>query len=828
MGRYDEYENDGRAVAPRQRDFVLNMNEFAHILSKTDGNIKCAVGPFQTSLSQQETPVIFNTVNKRFEECGDYDKAKQLFISAPEGWYVVLKNPTADGQHPQAGRPNQSPSNLEIGKKVNIFGPESFALYPGQMAKVIQGHRLRSNQYLLARVYDADAANKNEGVVTDTDGKEQKTSNKFFPGQMLVIEGTKVSFYIPPTGIEVIPVDEKNYIRDAVTLERLEYCILKDENGNKRYLHGPDVVFPKPTETFVKTSHGGYCFRAIELSKISGIYVKVIAEYTENGVTHPIGEELFITGNEQMIYYPRPEHAIISYDGKHMHHAIAIPEGEGRYVMNRETGEIKTVVGPKMYLPDPRKEIVVKRKLTSKECQLWYPGNVDAIEYNKSLNEKSLEKNIKKLGGVSDIKNLIFNSAFSDVASMDCLESNAGISRGTSYTKPRTITIDNKFDGVITIDVWTGYAINVTSKSGTREVVVGPKTKLLNYDETLEVLELSTGRPKTTDNLIKTVFLRVENNKISDLINVQTKDFVNVQIKVSYCVDFLEKYKDKWFSVENYVKYMCDRQRSLLKREAKKYNIEDFYTNASDIVRKVCLALPDENEERGESEVGREGRFFKENGMLVHDVEVLKIAVEPNIADILNEHQEEMIRKCLELSDATRKMEVVTKLAAFEKEEAKIKYDNQIHKLELKKTLEMEELKAKEELDKKEREQLEAKKQAECDMQTLIDAITEAKLERTKKEDATQLEYEKAKANIEKAKQEAYAETVSKIVTAIGPDLVAALTSTSNASMLETVTKSMAPYAIARGNESVAEVTDRLLRGTNLEKLIENLGKVKE
>lgn len=829
MGRYDEYEDGGRTVvAPRQRDFVLNMNEFAHILSKTDGNIKCAVGPFQTSLSQQETPVIFNTANKRFEECGDYDKAKQLFISAPEGWYVVLKNPTADGQHPQAGRPNQSPSNLEIGKKVNIFGPESFALYPGQMAKVIQGHRLRSNQYLLARVYDADAANKNEGVVTDTDGKEQKISNKFFPGQMLVIKGTEVSFYIPPTGIEVIPVDEKNYIRDAVTLERLEYCILKDENGNKRYLHGPDVVFPKPTETFVKTSHGSYCFRAIELSKISGIYVKVIAEYTENGVTHPIGEELFITGNEQMIYYPRPEHAIISYDGKHMHHAIAIPEGEGRYVMNRETGEIKTVVGPKMYLPDPRKEVVVKRKLTSKQCQLWYPGNIDAIEYNNSLNEKTLEKNINKLGKAFDSKNFVFNSAFSDVASMDCLESNAGISRGTSYTKPRTITIDNRFDGVVTIDVWTGYAINVTSKSGTREVVVGPKTKLLNYDETLEVLELSTGRPKTTDNLIKTVFLRVENNKISDLINVQTKDFVNVQIKVSYCVDFLEKYKDKWFSVENYVKYMCDRQRSLLKREAKKYNIEDFYTNASDIVRKVCLALPDENEERGESEVGREGRFFKENGMLVHDVEVLKIAVESNIADILNEHQEEMIRKCLELSDATRKMEVVTKLAAFEKEEAKIKYDNQIHKLELKKTLEMEELKAKEELDKKEREQLEAKKQAECDMQTLIDAITEAKLERTKKEDATQLEYEKAKANIEKAKQEAYAETVSKIVTAIGPDLVAALTSTSNASMLETVTKSMAPYAIARGNESVAEVTDRLLRGTNLEKLIENLGKVKE
>ena len=27
----------------------------------------------------------------------------------------------------------------------------------------------------------------------------------------------------------------------------------------------------------------------------------------------------------------------------------AIPEGEGRYILNRLTGEIKTVVGPQMY-----------------------------------------------------------------------------------------------------------------------------------------------------------------------------------------------------------------------------------------------------------------------------------------------------------------------------------------------------------------------------------------------------------------------------------------------------------------------------------------------
>jgi major vault protein len=54
-----------------------------------------------------------------------------------------------------------------------------------------------------------------------------------------VIKGTEVSFYMPPTGIEVLAIGEKdeyngnNYIRDAVTLERLEYAILKDEDGER-------------------------------------------------------------------------------------------------------------------------------------------------------------------------------------------------------------------------------------------------------------------------------------------------------------------------------------------------------------------------------------------------------------------------------------------------------------------------------------------------------------------------------------------------------------------------------------------------------------------
>lgn len=293
----------------RERDLVLNPNEYAYVLDKTKGLISCVVGSYKMSLSTSDSLVVFNEKTKRFEEAG-FDDAITTFVSAPENWYVTLKNPAKEDKHPLPGTAKPLPELL-IGKKVNIRGNVSFALYPGQMAKAIQGHRLHSNQYLLARVYDADALEK-----VDRDGAE-KPKNKYTIGQLLVIKGTKVPFYIPPTGIEVIPVGEKGdqYIRDAVTLERLEYCILKDEQGNKKYIHGAAVVFPEPDEIFVTNPKGGYKFKAIELSDISGIYVKVIADYEENGKQYRTGEELFITGKEQMIYYPRPEHAIIDYNG---------------------------------------------------------------------------------------------------------------------------------------------------------------------------------------------------------------------------------------------------------------------------------------------------------------------------------------------------------------------------------------------------------------------------------------------------------------------------------------------------------------------------------
>ena len=811
-----------------QKDLVLSINEYAYVLDETKGNISCLVGPYKSSLSQSDRLVRFNAITKKFEP-SSYDAAKSLFVTAPESWYVILKNPAESNTHPTPGTSNSLPNTMLTGEKINIRGPVSFALYPGQMATVVHGHVLRSNQYLLARVYEATSANSNQGEVLDAEGNPVETKNNYVNGQILIIKGTEVSFYIPPTGIEVIPVEGshgQSYIRNAVTLERLEYAILKNESGTKRYVHGPKVVFPEPEESFVETPSGSPIFRAIELSKISGIYIKVIADYedcaegnsddsTTRSTMHHAGEELFITGADQMIYYPRTEHAIIRYGDKVLHHAIAIPEGEGRYVMDRLSGRITTVKGPAMFLPDPRTQVIVQRKLSKKECDLFYPGNQDVLAHNIGLSAPT--GNLVCSSVCLDDISVDSNCVTTKTINASDIDTTSGFSRNTSYSKPRTITLDNKYDGVVCIDVWTGYAINVVSKDGTRNVVCGPKSILLDYDQTLAEMQLSTGKPKTTDRLCHTAFLQYESNKISDIINVETSDFVSASIKVSYCVTFDKEYMDNWFAIENYVKYLCDRERSLIKRAAKQYTIDAFYNDYADIVRNIAIDAESESYEGK-----HEGRFFVENGMYVYDCEVLSIDIDSEVADMLEQHQRSMIEKSLELSAASQRILIAEKLAEAEEKEQKLRSQTLLNEMELQETQDKRKL----EIHSAHNRRVEAEKlaatKAEQDVQPILDAISEAKLARKKKERDAEIVYQTELVKIEAKQRDAYANAVVKAMEAIQPDLVAALESNANADVMKVVSENLAPYALAEG-EGVADFVDKLMRGTTVEGVLKNI-----
>ncbi len=769
-----------------RNDLVLSPNEYAYVLDTTKGQVSVYVGPNKTSLSNSDRLVQYNHNTNRFEPC-KYDVATKLAVTAPEGWYMLLKNPEKDNKHPASGTVAAAPDTICVGKKINVKGPCSFALYPGQVAKVIQGHTLRSNQYLLVRVYDSDAANKNA------------KKKKYTTGDLMVIKGVDCSFYIPETGFEVLPYNGNKYVRDAVTLERLEYCILKDEDGNKRYVHGPDVVFPKPTEIFV-TQGDSVKYKAIELSEISGVYVKVIADYSDdNKIEHHIGEELFITGADQMIYYPRPEHALISYNSNNVYHAIAIPEGEGRYVMNRITGEIKTVVGPKMLLPDPRTEVIVNRKLTKSECELWYPGNKEVLTHNGHaiLNAVTLDTCVSataKSLSTSALNSCINTSSPSDSATNEA----ATFNRNNKYTPPRTITLDNKYSGVVSIDVWTGYAINVVSKDGTKKVVCGPQTVILDYDQMLETVFDASGK--------KTVFLQYQNNRIYDKLNVETSDFVPACIDVVYNVDFDLEQKDKWFAVSNYADMLKSKMKTSFCRKIKSMQVQEFYDSYSDVLYNVI----DNN------------NVFDSNGMIVSNMDIMSFELDSSIREVLDAHKKDVIRNNLNVMRAQSNYDTEKKVLDFQNLLAKLSHESELAKIDM--TMAEEAKNHEEQMaamafeEDKNKKQLEYKRENDA----LESELCAKRLEREKAQQEQELALRAKSLEQEAKAKEAYAATVASVIQAISPDLIAAMQANSNAETLQQVSKAIAPLAIAK-NEGVAETINTLLRGTSLENVFDSL-----
>jgi hypothetical protein len=128
-----------------------------------------------------------------------------------------------------------------------------------------------------------------------------------------------------------------------------------------------------------------------------------------------------------------------------------------------------------------------------------------------------------------------------------------------------------------------------------------------------------------------------------------------------------------------------------------------------------------------------------------------------------------------------------------------------------------------------------AAKKAELDMQVVIDAIAsadrarkdadhKASMERLATENANKEAHAREMATIDEAKSKAYAETVAKIMASISPDLVAAMEARANADVVSAIEHAVAPYAIASDDESVADIAQKLVKGTAFEDVFKQFG----
>lgn len=845
-------------MSDQETELVLMPNEYCYYLDKTKGNMHVAVGPFKQSLSQTDQLMEWSDEKKGFVKV-DYSRAKRNSIVIPEGWYAPLKNPASRQEHPQQKSiSDMGDAGLNVGKKVNVSGPANFALWPGQMCKVIEGHKLRSNQYLLVRIYDVEAFKKelykakikaDESSDGETDGTDETSraretsvydgliEDSLATGQQFIIKGTRVHFYIPPDGIEVVPFSDApgdgGYVHNAVTLEQLQYCILQDEDGKKRYVRGPDVVFPEPTEKFL-SSKGGHGmaakkFTAVELNETSGIYVEVIKEYMENGVTYREGDELFVTGRDQKIYFPREEHAVIKYGDQDRHYAVALPRGEGRYVLNRIGGDVEAVMGPAMFLPDPRTQVIVKRVLSDRESDLLFPGNLDVKHYNDGLRRS--EKEISGTGNIRYRAKGSRSAFLSEPATFACMtSSDDGFSTGMlgekveqgvmgdvfdrqgQYVPPRTITLESKYDGVVAFDVWNGYAALVTSRSGDRRVIEGPKRVYLEYDETPEAVTLSTGTPKNHDETKETAFLCIRNNSVSDIFGVETSDLCQASIKVSMKVDFVgdtDEEKIKWFSVNNYIRLLSERVSSMLSNHIRKIPVMDFYNDSTNIVRDIILGEKEEGERRG--------LVFEDNGMVVSEVEVLEVSLfDGRLADRLKESARDALDKAIRLAEKERYVSHYGQMSKLDSEQMTLKSELE----ELSILLQRNESKIRSEAEKAEAEEREAVARANiASDQVRKDAETAWRL--------SEIETEKAAAvvvlDVKKAEMAAEADKVRSIMESISPNLTAALQSLGDNDRIAKVTAAIAPQNIF-GKEGMLELLKTQFESMGMSSLWKRLG----
>jgi major vault protein len=272
-----------------KRDLVLAPSEYAYMQDVTKGVVKTYTGPTVINPTAQERPVVFNPDTKRFEPC-TLEQAVQQIAIAPEGYYVVLKNPSARNDHPRraacipgpiwtSAARSTSPDRVRsrCGPARSSNSSRATTCAPTSTCSSASTTRKRP-----ARTGARRSSSPPSRVRPSHRGRRSPTRRKTSRWASCSSSRARTCRSTSRRRAWGGHDESGSYVRDALTLERLEYCILVDQNGKKRYERGPKVVFPEPTETFI-VKEGYRKFRALELNEIQGLHVKVIAPYTEGG-----------------------------------------------------------------------------------------------------------------------------------------------------------------------------------------------------------------------------------------------------------------------------------------------------------------------------------------------------------------------------------------------------------------------------------------------------------------------------------------------------------------------------------------------------------------
>lgn len=555
---------------------------------------------------------------------------------------------------------------------------------------------------------------------------------------------------------------------------------VKGANSGIPLRFGRKIVVPGPAEFPLWPGQRAQVIDGHELRQNEYLVVRV---YDDMGQDVPIGTELIVRGTDVSFYIPPNGREVVPRaDGSYVRRAWRMEKNKGlhvRVLAPFEAGE-DDQVPPGRYLAGQDVFVRGREGLFFPTDNLEVVGEVAPIPLaeKEAIYVRALDTG--KLTTVEGPINYLL-----DPTREELVRRPLDLRRATLYQIDPEARAQHR---ALSIYVPPSTAVMITAKNK-REVVVGPQTRILAYDEELEVLRLSTGRPKSDEELLATCFLQVQGNKVSDLVRVKTADHVELEVLLSYRVSFVGD-SARWFNVGDYVGLLCDHLGSIIRAAARSSRIEDFQAASTDLLRSAILGPRTENG-------AREGRHFQENGMWVYDVEVLDVRIlDQDVKGMLAEAQrmaimstitrrqeelrlgDEQLKETVNQAIYAAQMATLTRAAEHEAVSRAVEVARANTRLELDK------------LDQIERATHEAEALGIRSRARLAVAEQEAALERQGLE----------------ARAAAFREQMQ----ALQPELIATLKSLAGQKLAGELSRHLSPLAIL-GGESVAEVAGRLL-----------------
>lgn len=271
----------------------------------------------------------------------------------------------------------------------------------------------------------------------------------------------------------------------------------------------------------------GKCFDVQLLGEDEALLLIAREEYTDEYGTHLPGERWMVKGPRN--YIPDVEVQILE-----RRKSIPLDDNEGIYVRDIHTGEVRMVTGETYLL------------------------KAHEVEWEKTLPD--------------DVERLI-----------QC-ETGSYSRNNPPQLKPRTKHL------VVTYVVPHNACCQIFDyKTGENRVVFGPELIKLRPYEQFTTLDLSGSNPKT-ENIIKSLILRLGPDSISDHVEVETSDHARLNLRLTYSWQFVLDRSDpeqvaRLFQVKDFVGDCCKSIASRIRGTVSMSSFDNFHKESSSIVQ---------------------------------------------------------------------------------------------------------------------------------------------------------------------------------------------------------------------------------------------------